>query len=50
MSKAMDERIERERRETLFKLVKNLMKNMQFSAEQAMTAMGISEEDKESFL
>lgn len=43
----MEERIERERMENLFKLVKNLMKNMQFSAEQAMTAMGISEEDKE---
>lgn len=48
--KAMEERIERERIESLLEVVKNLMENLQLSATQAMTAMGVSEEDKERIL
>lgn len=50
MCKAMEERIERERIETLFQLVKSLMKNMKLSANQAMKALDVSEEDKERLL
>lgn len=44
--KAMEERIDRERIETLFDIVKNLMKSMKMTAEQAMTAMCISDSDR----
>ncbi len=48
--KAMEERIDRERVEeridTLFNAVKGLMNSMKMTAEQAMTAMCISEADK----
>ncbi len=48
--KAMEERIDRERVEerieTLFHAVKNLMKSMKITAEQAMTAMCISDDDR----
>ncbi len=44
--KAMEERIDRERIETLFDIVKNLMKSMKMTAEQAMTAMCISYSDR----
>lgn len=47
MCKAMEERIERERIEVLLEAVKNLMKNVKWSATQAMEALDISEEDKE---
>lgn len=50
MCKAMEERIERERIENLFQLVKNLMKNTQWSVNQAMKALDVSEEDKERLL
>lgn len=50
MCKAMEERIERERIESLLEVVKNLMENLQLSAAQAVTAMGVSEEDKERIL
>lgn len=46
MSKAVEERIDRERIETLFDVVKNLMETMKISAEQAMTALKISDADK----
>ena len=46
MCKAMEERIDRERIETLFDIVKNLMKSMKMTAEQAMTAMCISDSDR----
>ena len=46
MSKAVEERIGRERIETLFDVVKNFMENMKMSAEQAMTALKISDADK----
>lgn len=46
----MDEIRERERIETLTELVKNLMKNTQLTELQCMTAMGISEEDKEKII
>lgn len=46
MSKAVEERIDRERIETLFDVVKNLMETMKMSAEQAMTALKISDADK----
>lgn len=48
--KAMEERIDRERVEerivTLFNAVKSLMKSMKITAEQAMTAMSISDADR----
>jgi len=44
--KAMEERIDRERIEILFDVVKNLMKTMKITAEQAMTAMCISDDDR----
>ncbi len=46
MCKAMEERIDRERIEVLFESIKSLMQNMKLSAEQAMTALNISAEDK----
>ena len=46
----MEERIERERIDSLLEVVKNLMENLQLSAIQAMAAMGVSEEDKERIL
>lgn len=58
MSQAMEERIAREREEaktegriegridTLFETMKGLMRTMQISAEQAMTAMCITEDDR----
>lgn len=46
MSKAMEERIDRERIETLFNVINNLMETMKMSAEQAMTALKISDADK----
>lgn len=52
MCKAMEERIDRERvderREVLYKAIKNLMQSMKLSAEQAMEAMDISAEDKDA--
>ena len=48
--KAMEERIERERIDSLLEVVKNLMENLHLSATQAMIAMGVSEEDKERIL
>lgn len=51
MCKAMEERIDRERmderREVLYQSIKNLMDNMELSAEQAMKAMNVSAEDRE---
>lgn len=44
--KAMEERIDKERIETLFDVVKNLMEAMKMSAEQAMTTLKISDADK----
>ena len=50
MSKAMEERINREkdkeRIETLFGVVKDLMEAMKMTAEQAMSLIKISDEDK----
>jgi len=46
MCKALEERIDRERIETLSDIVNNLMKSMKMTAEQAMTAMGISDDDR----
>ena len=50
MCKAMEERIGRERVEeridTLFSAVKSLMKSMKMTAEQAMTAMSVSDADR----
>lgn len=51
MCKAMEERIDRERDkervETLFIAVKNLMEAMKMTAEQAMMALKISDIDRE---
>lgn len=47
MCKVMEERINRERVEVLFETTKSLMENMGISAEQAMEAMNVSEEDRE---
>ena len=50
VSKAMEDRIDRERDkeriETLSDAVKNLMEAMKMTAEQAMTAMSISDADR----
>ena len=47
MSKAMEERIDRERIEVLYASIKSLMHNMKLSSEQAMEALNVSQEDKE---
>lgn len=51
MCKAMEERIDREkdkeRIETLFDVVKNLMEAMKMTAEQAMAVLKISDADRE---
>ncbi len=44
--KAMEERIDRERIETLFDAVKNLMEAMKMTAEQAMTILKVSDADR----
>ncbi len=44
--KAMEERIDRERIETLFDIVDDLMKTMKITAEQAVTSMCISDDDR----
>ena len=41
-----EKRAEEAREETLFCAVKNLMKSMKWTAEQAMVAMDISEKDQ----
>ncbi len=46
MCKAMEERIDRERIETLFDAVKNLMEAMKMTAEQAMTILKVSDADR----
>ena len=46
VSKAMEERINRERIETLFGVVEDLMEAMKITAEQAMSLIKISDEDK----
>ena len=46
MSKVMEERINRERIETLFGVVQDLMEAMKITAEQAMSLIKISDEDK----
>ena len=46
MSKAMEERIKKERIETLFGVVEALMEAMKMTAEQAMSILKISDEDK----
>ncbi len=46
MSKAMEERINRERIETLFGVVQDLMEAMKMTAEQAMSILKVSDEDK----
>lgn len=46
MSQAMEERIERERINNSFELIKNLMESMKMTAEQAMAALKISDADR----
>ena len=46
MSKVMEERINRERIETVFGVVQDLMEAMKITAEQAMSLIKISDEDK----
>lgn len=46
VSKAMEERIHRERMETLFGVVEDLMEAMKMTEEQAMSLIKISDEDK----
>lgn len=46
MCKAMEERIDKERIETLFGVVRNLMETMKMTAEQAMTVLKISDADR----
>ena len=44
--KRANERAEETRIETLFNSIKNLMASMKWTAEQAMTALNISENDQ----
>ena len=46
VSKAMEERINRERIDNSFEHIKNLMEAMKMTAEQAMSLIKISDEDK----
>ena len=46
MCKAMEERINKARIDTLTETIKSLMDSMKWTAEQAMTAMKISDADK----
>lgn len=46
MSKAMEERINRERIDNSFEHIKNLMEAMKMTAEQAMSILKIPDEDK----
>ena len=50
MCKAMEDRIEKERIEVLTKNIENLMDTMRWTAEQAMSALKVSDEDKEVLL
>lgn len=50
MCKAMEDMRKETATETLLISVKNLMKNMNLTAEQAMTALGISDQDKTQLL
>lgn len=47
MCKAMEDRIEKERINVLAKDIENLMDTMRWTAEQAMSALKVSDEDKE---
>ena len=46
VSKAMEERINRERIEWSYEHIKNLMEAMKMTAEQAMSILKVSDEDK----
>ncbi len=46
MSKAMEERINRERIDNSFEHIKNLMEAMKMTAEQAMSILKIPDEDR----
>ena len=46
LCKTMEERIDKERIETLFDVVKNLMETMKMTAEQAMVTLKISDADR----
>lgn len=46
MCKAMEERIDRERIDTLFRAVQNLMKAMKMTAKQAMAVLKIPDADR----
>lgn len=46
MSKVMEERINRERIEWSYEHIKNLMEAMKITAEQAMSILKVSDEDK----
>ena len=50
MCKAMEDRIEKERINVLAKDIENLMDTMRWTAEQAMSALKVSDEDKEVLL
>ena len=50
MEKMRDETAAEQNIKTLLVSVKNLMKNMNLSPEQAMDAMGISEDDRKMLL
>ena len=50
MCKAMEDRIEKERIGVLTKNIVNLMDTMRWTAEQAMSALKVSDEDKEALL
>jgi len=49
MSKTMEERINKERIECSYECIKNLMEAMKMTAEQAMSILKISDEDKAVF-
>ena len=47
VSQTMEDMLRKERTETIFNIVKALMESMEWTAEQAMIAIKISEEDRE---
>lgn len=50
MRELMKEDLKEREQEALFKTIKNLMKNMKLTAEQAMSAMEIPEVDRAKYL
>lgn len=50
MSEAVEKYAERKRIDALYETLKNLMESLKLTAEQAMSAMQLSEQDKAAML